>query len=114
MPKMISDPDDASAGKKYKPEGVGSAIRVDGKRLKDADKPIRISSTAKDYKPMFDRIKAEADSAESEAVGRASRTNAMGDTYKKGGTASSRADGIASKGKTRGTLVMCGGGRAKK
>jgi len=28
----------------------------------------------------------------------------------KGGTASSRADGIAQKGKTRGTMVMCGGG----
>ena len=32
----------------------------------------------------------------------------------KGGTASSRADGIAMRGKTKGTLVMCGGGRAKK
>jgi hypothetical protein len=30
--------------------------------------------------------------------------NAMGDTYAKGGTASSRADGIATKGKTRGKL----------
>ena len=30
----------------------------------------------------------------------------------KGGTASSRADGIAQRGKTRGTIVMCGGGRA--
>ena len=35
-------------------------------------------------------------------------------SLKKGGTASTRADGIASKGKTRGTLVtMCGGGKAK-
>ena len=37
---------------------------------------------------------------------------------KKGGTvgsASRRADGIATKGKTRGTMIaMCGGGRAKK
>ena len=33
----------------------------------------------------------------------------------KGGmTASSRADGIAQKGKTRGTIVMCGGGMYKK
>lgn len=33
----------------------------------------------------------------------------------KGGSASSRADGIASKGKTRGTIIaMCGGGKAKK
>jgi hypothetical protein len=42
-------------------------------------------------------------------------TNAMGDTYAKGGmTASKRADGIAQRGKTRGTMVMCGGGMYKK
>jgi hypothetical protein len=32
----------------------------------------------------------------------------------KGGSASSRADGIAQRGKTRGTMVMCGGGMAKR
>jgi hypothetical protein len=32
----------------------------------------------------------------------------------KGGSASSRADGIAQRGKTRGTLIMCGGGMTKK
>ena len=33
----------------------------------------------------------------------------------KGGmTASSRADGIAQKGKTKGTIIMCGGGMYKK
>jgi len=32
----------------------------------------------------------------------------------KGGTASSRADGIAQRGKTKGTIVMCGGGMYKK
>lgn len=40
----------------------------------------------------------------------------MGNTtgYKKGGmTASKRADGIAQRGKTRGTMVMCGGGYTK-
>ena len=31
----------------------------------------------------------------------------------KGGTASARADGIAQRGKTRGTLVACGGGYMK-
>jgi len=31
----------------------------------------------------------------------------------KGGMASRRADGIAQRGKTRGTLIMCGGGYAK-
>ena len=37
--------------------------------------------------------------------------------YAKGGSvgsASKRADGIATKGKTRGTIVMCGGGMAKR
>ena len=34
--------------------------------------------------------------------------------YAKGGTASARADGIAQRGKTRGTIVMCGGGMAKR
>ena len=69
------DIDDASAGRKFKkdepgmPEQPGSAIRVDGKKVK----------------------------------GMAS-----------GGSASSRADGIAQRGKTRGTIVMCGGGMAKK
>jgi len=44
-------------------------------------------------------------------------TNAAGDSYKKGGkisSASSRADGIAQRGKTRGTIVMCGGGMMKR
>jgi hypothetical protein len=31
-----------------------------------------------------------------------------------GGSASSRADGIAQRGKTKGTMVMCGGGMTKK
>jgi hypothetical protein len=31
----------------------------------------------------------------------------------KGGTASSRADGIAQRGKTKGTMVMCGGGMSR-
>ena len=33
--------------------------------------------------------------------------------YAKGGSASSRADGIAQRGKTKGTLVACGGGYMK-
>ena len=35
--------------------------------------------------------------------------------YAKGGSASSRADGIATKGKTRGVMItMCGGGMSKR
>lgn len=68
------EPDDASAGRKFKknepgmPEQPGQDIRVDGKKVKG---------------------------------------------MAKGGSASARADGIAQRGKTRGTLVMCGGGRTK-
>ena len=38
----------------------------------------------------------------------------MGMGYAKGGSASSRADGCAERGKTKGTMVMCSGGMAKK
>ena len=41
----------------------------------------------------------------------------MGAGMKKGGSvrsASSRADGIATKGKTRGTIIACGGGMMRK
>jgi hypothetical protein len=67
-----------------------------------------------DAKPMVKRAKtSDADKA-ADAADRASRMNPMGDTFKKGGkvsSASSRADGIAQRGKTRGTMVMCGGGK---
>jgi len=35
------------------------------------------------------------------------------ENFSKGGSASSRADGIAQRGKTKGTFIMCGGGMAK-
>jgi hypothetical protein len=38
----------------------------------------------------------------------------MGKPFAKGGSASSRADGIAQRGKTKGTMVMCGGGMTKR
>jgi len=66
-----------------------------------------------------------ADLARSVVTGRKPRSNedlneltrevSRGNKMAKGGmTASSRADGIASRGKTRGTIVMCGGGMYKK
>jgi hypothetical protein len=67
-----------------------------------------------DIKPKLEKIKADYSGRAAAAADRASRTNAMGDTFKKGGkvsSASSRADGIAQRGKTRGTMVMCGGGK---
>ena len=54
------------------------------------------------FKSMAE-VRAERKAA---AGDRASRVNQMGDTYKKGGSvsASSRADGIAQRGKTRGKM----------
>lgn len=57
-----------------------------------------------DIKPMLKRAKAAADK-EADSVDRASRTNAMGDTYKNGGSVSARADGCCTKGKTRGKMI---------
>lgn len=49
-----------------------------------------------------------------EQADKASRAASRDMGMKKGGmTASKRADGIAQRGKTRGTIVMCGGGYAK-
>jgi hypothetical protein len=55
--------------------------------------------------PGMDEVRANRKAA---AADRASRVNEMGDAYKKGGkvsSASSRADGCATKGKTRGTMI---------
>ena len=88
------------------------------KRIEDMSEAELIESSTKAYdkartspepggfdiKPMLKRAKADYANREADAADRASRTNAMGDTYAKGGMASRRADGIASKGKTRGKM----------
>jgi len=101
--------DDPTEYKDYKPEEVGSAIRVDGKPIKSTPKKDidPLGEAADNTVKMIARKRATAEEAEK------SNMNAMGDTYAKGGSASSRADGIAQKGKTRGTIVMCGGGMYK-
>ena len=64
-----------------------------------------------DKEPMVDmrpapkkKAKVKSKNKSNAATESHSRMNAMGDTYRKGGTASSRADGIAIKGKTRGKI----------
>jgi len=111
-PQNIDDPIEY---KDYKPEEAGSAIRVDGKPVK--------STSKKDIDPLgeaaYNTVKMAArnplrGTAKQPTEGtETSRTNAMGDTYAKGGSASSRADGCAQRGKTKGTIVMCGGGMYK-
>ena len=64
-----------------------------------------------DSKGLARKIKSGKMSAESYAKMEAKEPKGM----KSGGTASARADGCATKGKTKGTIIaMCGGGKAKK
>ena len=64
------------------------------------------SMTSDDIKKMQEQ-KDEADTQRKTEA--AYKTKNMA----KGGSASSRADGIAMRGKTKGTMVMCGGGKTK-
>lgn len=91
---------------KAKAQEPGSGIRVDGKPIKSIPDPL--GEAANNTMKMLARRRADA-----EETGK-SKVNAMGDTYAKGGSASARADGIAQRGKTKGTIVMCGGGMYKK
>jgi hypothetical protein len=74
----------------------------------------------------FDKKMPEADTTFGKLAGRKPKAKAKSESsmpdvdtmgnvtgYAKGGTASARADGIAQRGKTRGTMVMCGGGYTK-
>jgi len=87
----------------------GSAIRVDGKPIKSTSKKDTdpLGEAADNTVKMIARKRAIAEEAGK------SKMNAMGDTYAKGGSASSRADGCAQRGKTKGTIIMCGGGMYK-
>jgi hypothetical protein len=63
-------------------------------------------------KERYDMEKQKEEEKTSEQTDKA-YNKSMG--YAKGGmTASKRADGIAQRGKTRGTMVMCGGGMTKR
>lgn len=70
------------------------------KAIKDAAKSVMGAG-----KHMFTQTMKEIKTPKNSSKAVAERTNPMGDTYKKGGmTASSRADGIAQRGKTRGKM----------
>ena len=82
---------------KVKAVEPGSDIRVDGKSLK-------AEGYAKPPAERASRKPAEGFAKPTSSDTETSKTNAMGDTYAKGGTASSRADGCCTKGKTRGKM----------
>ena len=80
---------------------------------------------AKQYKPrrtpgslddvIYPETRAKMDEAKVDVDDMKTRAKIKAMGYAGGGmTASKRADGIAERGKTRGTMVMCGGGMYKK
>jgi hypothetical protein len=112
MPKATPQHlDDPTNYKNYKPEMAGSGIKIEPiplskapknamEEYSGASKPSKNMPEGAQTLPYKPNKKAEADM---KIVPLA-----------KGGMASRRADGIATKGKTRGTLVaMCGGGYQK-
>ena len=108
MPKATPQHlDDPTYYKDYKPPVAGSGIKIEPIPLSKGTKEDYMGSkSTKDmpegartlpYKP---NKKAEADMK-------------MVPLAKGGMTASKRADGIAQRGKTKGTMIMCGGGYTK-
>ena len=102
---------------KVKAVEPGSGIRVDGK-------PLKVEGYAKPKNDLdaLQKARAEAHAEKKGVTVDQLRKNMSdefdkrvkaGELYAKGGSASARADGIAQRGKTKGTMVMCGGGYAK-
>ena len=98
---------------------VGQGNREAAQREKDeaakreADAEMKRESRGVPKPANFDAI----EEAKRDAQDARDRKKISDMGYKKGGairSASSRADGIAQRGKTRGTLVMCGGGMTKR
>ena len=88
------------AAKRYKP-------RRPEMTLDDVVTPAERERRARDVQEAKDKAAQEAATKEFD------RIMPTPEKYSKGGSASSRADGIAIRGKTRGTMVMCGGGMAR-
>jgi len=117
MPKATPQHlDDPTSYKDYKPPVAGSGIKVD-KNLSDYAVTLPDRSPAK--KEDFMGSKSTKNMPEG-AVTLPYKPNKKSESeikmvpLAKGGmTASKRADGIAQRGKARGTMVMCGGGMAK-
>ena len=113
------------------PEAIKPAMKMAGRRKMMEDganalnmrnyKPRRPEMTLDDVvtpetrlkrAAMMQDAKDQAMQPKIDAAYEASRTT----PYKKGGSvssASSRADGCAERGKTKGTMIMCGGGMAR-
>jgi len=130
--KIPQDIDGASAGRKFKksdpglPEQPGSGIKVD-KNYDDKVKKYKDVYNKRDTSTPVNQALYNVADAVTEPIQKFGRgwglsenkaqLEAKGEGMKAGGSVSSaskRADGIAQRGKTKGTIVMCGGGMYKK
>lgn len=103
MPKATpQNIDDPTVYKDYKPEKLGSGIVV------LPDKPAK-KETFTNPKPSKDLPEGAKTLPNKPSKGGKQDDGIV--PLAKGGSASSRADGIAQRGKTKGTIVMCGGGK---
>lgn len=76
--------------------------------------PQRTDEPDETYVTPKQRYEMEKQMEEEKANMQAEKAYNKASGYAKGGmTASARADGIAQRGKTRGTMIMCGGGYMK-
>jgi hypothetical protein len=107
------------------PEPGGFDTKPTPKRGKTGIEDAAMEKAASDDYKKFGSVQGSDDDQRQQgsmqAASRAARSEIKRETkgmapkaYAKGGTASSRGDGIAQRGKTRGTIVMCGGGMARK
>ena len=78
-----------------------------------ADKPIFTPDQDMSNVSPADVAEAKQRSKDTTAYDKADKTPPKPKKMAAGGSASSRADGIAQRGKTRGTFVACGGGMMK-
>jgi len=109
--------DASSSGPGRKVSGPGYVKNVPKSEWDDKSTPIKsiFKGVSKD-----DGTGGKSTVDKQDAMLASSRKNAgmpgyseAGDKMAKGGSASSRADGCAERGKTKGTMVMCGGGMTK-
>ena len=120
-----SNPDDEAMGTLAKGFGIPLAVTGTGVALKRGYK----GGDSQEDREAAAEIKRESRGVEKNATDRArddaremkmqqqnekaSKEASRDMGFSKGGSASARADGIAQRGKTRGKIIMCGGGYAK-
>jgi len=113
-PQDVQEPFGAAASKDYNPPKLGSGIKVEPMPLSKGTKEDYMGKSKSNPK---DTMPIPLSKGTKEDYMGTSKPNKKADAdivpLAKGGSASSRADGCAQRGKTKGTIVMCGGGMYK-